>query len=183
MFCDQETDGGGWTVFQRRKDGSINFNRPWFDYEVGFGDPEGEFWQGNELIHQLMFAKCCYTLRVDLEDFENNKRHAKYSKFSIGQKSEDYVLNVGGYTGDAGDSLTRHNGDPFSAKDYGKSKHCSDLYKGGWWYDNCHKANLNGLYLSGSHTTYANGVNWESWKGYHYSLKFSEMKFRENSEY
>ena len=183
MYCDQETDGGGWTVFQRRKDGSLNFYRGWFDYEVGFCSLDGEFWLGNENIQQLLFTKCCYALRVDMEDFENNKRHAKYSNFMIGPKSGNYVLTVTGYTGDAGDSLIRHSGHSFSTKDYGKSKSCSDLYKGGWWYDNCHVSNLNGLYLSGKHDSYANGVNWRAWKEYHYSLKFTEMKFREHAEY
>ena len=44
VFCDIQTADGGWTVIQRRKDGSLDFNRPWSDYEKGFGDLNGEFW-------------------------------------------------------------------------------------------------------------------------------------------
>jgi len=51
-------------------------------------------------------------------------------------------------------------------------------YKGGWWYTACHDSNLNGRYLRGPHTTYADGVNWEHWKGHYYSLKFTEMKIK-----
>lgn len=33
-------------VFQQRKDGSVDFNRMWSDYEYGFGDPNTEYWIG-----------------------------------------------------------------------------------------------------------------------------------------
>ena len=46
VFCDTETTNGGWTVIQRRVDGSVDFNRSWSDYEKGFGDLNREFWYG-----------------------------------------------------------------------------------------------------------------------------------------
>ena len=55
---------------------------------------------------------------------------------------------------------------------------CAETYKGAWWYAKCHRANLNGLYLTGNTTSYANGVNWYSWKGFFYSIKMTEMKIR-----
>ncbi|XP_052762552.1 ficolin-2-like [Mya arenaria] len=43
LFCDLETDGGGWIVFQNRFNGSVDFFRPFADYEEGFGTKYGEF--------------------------------------------------------------------------------------------------------------------------------------------
>ncbi|CAB4017608.1 Hypothetical predicted protein [Paramuricea clavata] len=87
------------------------------------------------------------------------------------------------YARDAGDSLTFHNGMQFTTKDIDHDLHennCAQLYKGGWWYNNCHESNLNGLYhCGGTHTSYADGINWSHWKGHHYSMKTVTMKIKE----
>jgi len=182
VYCDMDTDGGGWTVFQRRKDGSVDFYRYWSDYQQGFGNPSGEFWLGLEKIHRL--TSTATQLRVDMQDFQGNSRYAKYSSFSVGNLVSRYTLSVSGYSGNTGDSLTGwHNGHRFSTKEshvVGVSSGCAQLYKGGWWYSGCHASNLNGLYHGGSHSSYADGVNWTGWKGHYYSLKFTEMKLRKN---
>ena len=67
VFCDQTTAGGGWTVFQKRLNGSVDFYRAWSDYKVGFGDLNGEFWLGLDKIYPLT-SNDNSTLRVDLED-------------------------------------------------------------------------------------------------------------------
>ncbi|XP_019643624.1 PREDICTED: microfibril-associated glycoprotein 4-like [Branchiostoma belcheri] len=181
VFCDMGTDGGGWTVFQRRQDGSEDFYRGWADYKAGFGKLDGEFWLGNDKLHQLT-SQAQYEMRVDLEDFEGNSAYAQYQVFTVGSEAEHYRLTVGGYNGTAGNSLDyAHNGKPFSTKDRDYDDYpasCAQSFKGAWWYGSCHNSNLNGLYHGGSHTSYADGVNWQTWKGDYYSLKHTEMKIR-----
>lgn len=83
--------------------------------------------------------------------------------------------------GTAGDSLTIQKGMPFTTKDSDNDHHkqnCAVLFKGAWWYNACHQSNLNGYYYLGKHKSYADGVNWYHWMGYHYSLKKTEMKIR-----
>ncbi|XP_044165382.1 ficolin-2-like [Acropora millepora] len=180
VSCDMTTDGGGWTVFQRRVNGSIDFYRGWTDYKFGFGNLSGEFWLGNDNLHRIA-ATGNMTLRVDLEDFEGNVTFAEYSIFKVAEGSEKYRLLIGGYNGTAGDSMAYHNGMQFSTKDQKNdlsSFSCAEKYKGAWWYKSCHRSNLNGQYLGGPHNTFADGINWKAFRGQHYSLKRSEMKLR-----
>ena len=175
------SNGGGWTVFQRRMDGSVDFYLNWADYEKGFGDLNGEFWLGLNKINRLTAGQT-NRLRVDMADFDGNKRFATYSTFNVGNAITKYKLTVTGYKGNAGDSLSYHNGMKFSTKnqdnDAGPSEDCAKRYKGAWWYKKCHRSNLNGLYLVGPHKSYADGVIWYDFKGHYYSLKTSEMKFK-----
>ena len=55
---------------------------------------------------------------------------------------------------------------------------CSRSYKGAWWYKSCNQSKLNGLYLNGSHLSYADGVNWLSFRGHRYSLKRTKTKVK-----
>ena len=113
VLCDMTTDGGGWTVFQRRLDGSVNFHLGWASYKRGFGKLNGEFWLGNDNLHRLTAANV--TLRVDLEDFDGNITYAEYTTFKVANESEEYRILIGGYSGTAGNSMT-------SADEYWKVK-------------------------------------------------------------
>ena len=90
--------GRGWTIFQRRVDGSENFFRDWKDYKNGFGNLSGEFWLGLDKIHRLSESGQ-NVLRVDLKSFEGQKRYARFGTFTVGNENEDYILRISQYTG------------------------------------------------------------------------------------
>ena len=104
VSCDMTTDGGGWTVFQRRQDGSVDFYRNWTDYKKCFGNMSGEFWLGLENIKRLTKDND-KQLRVDLEDFGGEKRYAKYKTFKV--ESREYKLTVEGYSGECNQSMVK----------------------------------------------------------------------------
>ena len=90
---------GGWTVFQRRLDGSIDFYRGWQDYKQGFGNLDGEFWLGLEKMHRLTTAVSLTALLIDMEDTSGNKRYAWYDSFGLADEQKKYKLSVGAYVG------------------------------------------------------------------------------------
>ena len=189
VYCDMSTDGGGWTVFQRRQDGSVDFYRGWSDYENGFGDLNGEFWLGLDKIHRLT-KQAKILLRVDLMDFDDSRVYAKYKGFKIGDKNSKYLLSYESYNGNAGDSLSKHKGMKFTTKDAdndpsydnndGSSGNCAVDWKGAWWYHWCHSSNLNGLYLKNEKSTNNRGIVWSTWQD-GIPLKFTEMKLSVSS--
>ena len=59
VLCDQTTKDpvtltpGGWTVFQYRRFGDVDFNRNYTEYKKGFGNVYGEFWLGLDILYNL----------------------------------------------------------------------------------------------------------------------------------
>ena len=96
--CEMTTNGGGWTIFQRRVDGSVDFYLGGKNYTEGFGNLSGEFWLGLDNINRLSMSGQ-NVLRVDLEDFENETRYAEYITFAVANETDKYRLTVGGYSG------------------------------------------------------------------------------------
>ncbi|XP_062132247.1 fibrinogen-like protein 1 isoform X1 [Drosophila sulfurigaster albostrigata] len=171
--------GAGWTVIQRRKDGTVHFKQPWSEYKEGFGNLHGEFFLGLENIHVLTQSQP-HELFVFLEDFFKETRYARYSNFVIGNEKEFYELKVlGNYSGTAFDSLRPHVNHKFSTpdKDF-TSKKCAQDFKSGWWFNNdgCFRSNLNGWYVFSDIGKEVNSLQWRLWK--HRPLKFAQMMIR-----
>ncbi|XP_058861391.1 tenascin-like isoform X6 [Acipenser ruthenus] len=176
VYCDMATDGGGWIVIVRRQNGKLQFYRNWKNYTAGFGDMNDEFWLGLDSLHKIT-SSGQYELRVDLRD-RGESAYAQYDKFTISDPRSRYKINVGGYSGTAGDSMSYHQGRPFSTYDKDNDiavTNCALSYKGAFWYKNCHRVNLMGRYGDDNHSQ---GVNWFHWKGHEHSIEFAEMKIR-----
>ena len=178
-------NGEGWTVFQRRRDGSVEFYRGWTEYERGFGNVKAEHWLGLKRISYLTGARPVAQLRVDLADFEGRHKYAHYKYFTVDSASDNYKMTVGGYSGTAGDSMVgghSHNGMQFTThdrdNDRSSARNCAVVYQGAWWYNDCHHSNLNGKYLRGVNDN--KSVRWHTFNTAvrSYSLKWSEMKLK-----
>ncbi|XP_025733257.1 tenascin-N [Callorhinus ursinus] len=178
VYCDMDTDGGGWIVFQRRNTGQLDFFKRWRTYVEGFGDPMKEFWLGLDKLHNLTTGTPTrYEVRADLQT-ANESAYAVYDSFQVASSKERYRLTVGKYRGTAGDALTYHNGWKFTTFDRDNDialSNCALTHHGGWWYKNCHLANPNGRY---GETKHSEGVNWEPWKGHEFSIPYVELKIR-----
>ncbi|XP_050081822.1 fibrinogen-like protein 1 [Anopheles aquasalis] len=179
--CEQDKHDGGWMVIQHRFDGSLSFNRNWTDYRNGFGEVDGEHWLGLEHIHQFTKEHDCELL-VEMKDFFNNSKYARYSSFGIGSEAEQYRLTtLGTHSGTAGDSLQFHKGMKFSTPDSDNDNkaegNCAKTWSGGWWFNQCYHADMNGVYRNASGIKEDNiawyGFN-DDWRG----LSFSRMLVR-----
>uniref|UniRef100_A0A3Q1I7J0 Tenascin N n=1 Tax=Anabas testudineus TaxID=64144 RepID=A0A3Q1I7J0_ANATE len=177
VYCDMDTDGGGWLMLQRRTTGKLDFMKRWRQYIEGFGDMADEFWIGLDKIYELTNTPTQYELRFDL-GLGSERAYAVYDNFRIAPVKQKFKLTIGQYRGTAGDAMTYHQGRPWTTIDNDNDialGNCALTHRGAWWYKNCHLANLNGKWGDNRHSL---GVNWEPWKGHLTSLDFTEMKIR-----
>ena len=153
-------------LIQQNVDGTTAFfNRSWEEFKVGFNDSSGNYWLGNELLHQLTSSTGRYRLRFDLQARTNlSWYYAEYSTFRVLSEQSSYTLRVSGYSGNAGfDALGYSNGmmfttydrdnDPWTHSDPIYNNNCAVLKGGGFWYKTCAHCNVNGV--RGVHTGFA----------------------------
>ncbi|XP_067135613.1 techylectin-5A-like [Centruroides vittatus] len=152
VYCDMETDGGGWTIFQRRGNFSSPsqfFYRTWKEYKIGFGSLDKDFWLGNDRIFSLT-NQGNYSLRIDIKDIDGKRRYAIYREFWIENEDQYYRIHLSGFEGHGGYSLSYSNNKKFSTKDNENNEGlCAEKFKGGWWYADCIKPDTNIFYLNG----------------------------------
>lgn len=134
----------GWTVIERRLDGSENFYRNWSDYKQGFGNKNREFFLGLEPLHQLIIEKGPQELLIILGDHDKQIAYAKYDSFVVGSEQESYELKeLGTYSGTAGDAFAEQVGQKFTTldrdNDNSKLHNCAKLWHGAWWFGYCHQ--------------------------------------------
>ncbi|KAM9790310.1 angiopoietin-related protein 4 [Syngnathus typhle] len=184
VFCEMTADGG-WTVVQKRQDGSVDFDQLWSAYEKGFGSLNGEFWLGLEKIYSIA-KNGGYILKIKLSDWGDDLASIRLP-FHLGGAESKYSLQiqeVGTFSplerslgSDAASGL------PFSTRDHDNDHkndtNCAKHLSGGWWFSNCGQSNLNGRFFQSPPPKQRHqrkqGIFWKTWKGRYYPLKSSMM--------
>ncbi|XP_033726203.1 angiopoietin-related protein 7-like [Pecten maximus] len=173
VYCEMDTPDGPWTVIQNREDGQVDFYRSWEDYKKGFGNLKGNFWLGNDAIHQLTIKAS--VLRIEIVTSSGDAGHAQYSTFSVGNEATNYRLTVSGFSGIVSyDGMAVHNGMSFSTFDRDNDQYplsCAERFKGGWWYGGCYRSNLNGL----SYTNGPDVLQTMVWFNFYSSTPYSSL--------
>nr|XP_023674341.1 angiopoietin-related protein 3-like [Paramormyrops kingsleyae] len=179
VYCDMTADGGS-TVIQRRQDGSVEFDQTWEKYENGFGSLEREFWLGLRKIHSIA-RQGDYILRIELEDWKQGRRSADYH-FSLEGAALHYAIRLRPLSGSLEDALGNQTGMGFTTKDRDNDNdaeaNCAHSYTGGWWFNACGDANLNGKYIHGrarGRTERRRGMHWKPSRGSSYSIRTTKI--------
>ncbi|XP_052244422.1 fibrinogen-like protein 1 isoform X2 [Dreissena polymorpha] len=189
-FCDMR-NGGGWTVIQRREDGSEDFYRSWKSYKTGFGSLRHDFWLGLDKIHALTEAGNT-VMRIELTDWDDETRFSEFSYVRVADENDEYRILAGKYTGNGGDPFhtprfsDRMQSMRFSTydrdNDLDPAGNCAVTFTSGWWFNSCFLGNLNGVWYGNSSYTSltSNGIIWDLWTEHArgYSLKKVEIKLR-----
>ncbi|XP_042886373.1 techylectin-5A-like isoform X2 [Penaeus japonicus] len=144
VWCDMETEGGGWTTFFSRDNITIreDFNRSWNEYGSGFGNASGEYFLGTDNLH-VMTSNRQYRLRVEFELPDGTAKFSEWDVFYVSDRANKYKLSVGTFLPHSmtTDCLSSQiNNMFFSTVDYDNDRtnnNCALNYQSGWWYNAC----------------------------------------------
>ena len=135
-------------LIQQNVDGSNAFNRSWAEFKVGFNDSRGNYWLGNQLLHELT-TNNLYKLRFDLQAINSTWYYAEYSSFIVLSEATNYTLRVSGYSGNiGGDAFSWHDGMKFTTYDSDndlRGFNCAAHNGGGFWHKGCAKCSVNAI--------------------------------------
>ena len=180
VYCEMSTDGGGWIVIQKRFDGSVDFNRNWNDYKNGFGDINGEYWLGNEFVHQYT-EKYQTEMKIEAVAFDGENATLVLQKFTLSDEASKYIFDYNTCQGLCSD-LEVNKGKRFTTCDQDNdekdSGNCAVQYNGGWWFEGCYWIYLNGRYSNEETVGPESAIHWAGFRGYAKSLKKTKIMIR-----
>ena len=186
VFCDMISNGGGWTVFQRRIDGEVDFQRGWNEYKNGFGDAKGDYWLGNEFIHQMTSGKSNVLIKIEATDFQNLHRYIIFKGFSVESEENKYKLHTGVFEDGVkvlGENWIHHDGMFFTTKDRDNDiydSNCAVMFAGGWWHKDCYELNPNTYFSKVEDVPDGLSLLWRNWHNTYYkTLKSFRMSIKE----
>ncbi|KAL1476995.1 hypothetical protein MTO96_017863 [Rhipicephalus appendiculatus] len=190
VYCDMDTDDGGWTVIQRR--GPVRTQCFTTFTGTGLSTPTD-----SEILLMstgLVTKRCTplrrgdekMVLRVVLSNSTEESVSFDYETFAVASEEEDFQLQVTNFSGRNDlDTMGKLSGQKFSTFDRDNdlaSVNCAEKFRGAWWYRICSVGSLNGLNLNGHHDSLGDGIVWE--KMYqtpdmmHHSFPMSKMMIR-----
>uniref|UniRef100_A0A5S6QZ33 Fibrinogen C-terminal domain-containing protein n=1 Tax=Trichuris muris TaxID=70415 RepID=A0A5S6QZ33_TRIMR len=122
VYCDFETDGGGWTVIQQRQDGSFDFHQDWNSYKIS--------------LYRLRNAGL--QLRIELVDVYGQLHVDEWFGFYVGPERAKYLLLLGVYKGTSRvDNLLGNRARPFATYDRDQGAlaniKCAAYWQTAWW--------------------------------------------------
>ena len=148
VACDQDTDGGGWMIYQRRHwpNGThVKFDNAWHAYKVGFGelgDNLSDMWMGNENAFLMLQAYARYRhqceLRIEMLRENGESMLATMQNFQLKPEVHHYEWNWNSNSEVTTDAtmtraLQHHRQKVFWTIGYTSSTRCRQ-FASGWWY-------------------------------------------------
>ena len=139
-------------MLQKRTSNSVDFEKNWSDYVVGFGYTGSNYWRGLNNIHAE--ASTPVAIEINIKLFDNDIITVRYGTFRVDDAASNYTLTIGDYEDNPRytESFLRQNGSMFTTQDSDNDRDSHNSatfhFSGGWWYnDNGDKMRPNALYF------------------------------------